>query len=97
MDGDTSNSREDIELIIYTDPFCTSCHIFSMNKKAGSRNPLNPKAPFKWVFMDLIPSIAPERLKSDTTFSNFLLIVDVYSNITKLYDMEKNSTEEVMD
>ena len=47
--------------------------------------------------MGIITSTAPKRLTSDTTFSNFLLIVDVYSNITKLYDMEKNSTEEVMD
>ena len=68
-----------------------------MNKKARSKIPLKPKAPFKWVFMDIIPSTAPESLTSDITFSNYLLIVDVYSNITKLYGMEKITTEEVMD
>ena len=52
-----------------------------MNKNAGSNNPLNPKALFKWGFMDIIPSTAPRRLTSDTTFSNYLLIVDDYSKI----------------
>ena len=44
--GDTDNVWEDIELRIYPDPFCTSCHIYSMNKKATYKNPLRPKAPF---------------------------------------------------
>ena len=59
--------------------------------------PLMPKAPFKWVFMDIIPSTAPKSLTSDTDFSNYLLIVDAYSNIQKVYGMEKITTEEVMD
>ena len=37
------------------------------------------------------------RSGSDTTFSNYLLIVDAYSKIPKLYGMEKITTEEVMD
>ena len=49
-----------------------------MNKKARSQNPLKPKAPLKWVFMDIIPETAPKRLTSDTTFSNYFLIVDAY-------------------
>ena len=68
-----------------------------MNKKARSNIPLNPKAPFKWGFMDIIPSTAPKNLTSDTTFSNYLLIVDAYSKIPKLYGIEKITTEEVMD
>ena len=68
-----------------------------MNKKARSKITLNPKAPFKWVFMDIIPSTAPKSLTSDTNFSNYLLIVDAYSKIPKLYGMEKITTEEVMD
>ena len=68
-----------------------------MNKKARSKIPLNPKSPFKWVFMDIIPSTAPKSLTSDTTFSNYLLIVDAYSKIPKLYGMDKITTEEVMD
>ena len=67
-----------------------------MNKKARSKNPLKPKAPFKWVFMDVIPSTASKILTSETNFSNFLLIVDVYSKIPKLNGMEKITTEEVM-
>ena len=68
-----------------------------MNKKAGSKNPLNPKSPFKWVFMDIILSTARQRLTSDTTFSNYILTVDAYSKIPKLYGTEKTSKEEGMD
>ena len=56
MYGDTANFWEDIELRIDPEPLCTSYHISSMNKKATSNNPLKPKAPVKWVFMDIIPS-----------------------------------------
>ena len=47
--------------------------------------------------MDIIPSTEPKSLTSDTNFSNYLLIVDSYSKIPKLYGMEKIKTEEVMD
>ena len=47
--GDTANVWEDAELKIDPDPFCTSCKISSMNKKARSKLPLKAKAPFKWV------------------------------------------------
>ena len=47
--------------------------------------------------MDIVPSTAPKSLTSDTTFSNHLLIIDAYSNIPKLYGMEKITTEKVMD
>ena len=49
ISGDTSNVWEEVELRIDPDPFCTSCKISSMNKKARSKIPLKPKAPFKWV------------------------------------------------
>ena len=68
-----------------------------MNKNARAKITLKPKAPFKWVFMDIVPSTAPKSLTSETTFSNFILIVDAYSNIPKLYGMEKITTKEVMD
>ena len=45
--GDTANVWEDVELKIFPEPFCTSCKISSMNKKAKSKIPLKPKAPFK--------------------------------------------------
>ena len=95
LSGDSANVWEDIELRIYPDAFCTSCQISSMNKKAGSKIPLNPKAPFKWVFMYIIISTASKSLTSDTIFSNYLLIVDDYSNIPKLRGMEKSQQEKL--
>ena len=89
---DTANVWEDVELRLYPDPFCTSCQISSMNKKARSKNPLKQKAPFKWVFMNIIPSTAPKILTSDTSFSNYLLIFDAYSKIPKLYGMDNITT-----
>ena len=68
-----------------------------MNKKARSKIPLKTKAPFKWFFMNIVPSTAPKSLTSDTNFSNYLFIVDAYSKIPKFYGMEKITTEEVMD
>ena len=68
-----------------------------MNKKARSKLLLKPKAPFKWVFMDIIPATAPKSLTNDTNFQNYLLIVDAYYNIPKLYGMENITTAEVMD
>ena len=58
---------------------------------------MKSKATFKWVFMDTIPSTSPKSLTNDTTFSNYLLIVDAYSNIPKTYGMDNITTEEVMD
>ena len=95
--GDNANVWEDIELRIDPDNFFTSCQISSMNKKARSKIPLKPKSPFKWVFMDIISSTAPKSLTSDTTFSNYILIVDAYSKIPKIYGINKITTEEVMD
>ena len=62
MDGYTENIWKDIELSIDLDPFCKSRHISSMNKKDVSKNPLKPKARFKWVFMNIIPATAPKSL-----------------------------------
>ena len=95
--GDTANVWEDKQPRIDPDPFCTSCQISSMNKKARSKIPMKPKEPFKWVFMDIIPLTAPKSLTRDKTFSNYILIVDAYSKIPKLYGMEKITTQEVMD
>ena len=47
--GDNANVSEDVEPRIDPDHFCTSCQIYSMNKKDRSKIPLKPKAPFKWV------------------------------------------------
>ena len=48
-------------------------------------------------FMYIIPETPPNVLKSETTFSNYLLIVDAYSKSPKLYGMEIITTKEVMD
>ena len=42
-------------------------------------------------------SNTPKKLTSETTFSNYHLIVDIYSKIPKLYGKEIITTEEVMD
>ena len=42
--------------------------------------------------MDIIPATAPKSFTSDTTFSKYILIVDAYSKIPKLYGMDKIST-----
>ena len=68
-----------------------------MNKKARSKLSLKPKAPFKWVLMDIIPATTSKSLTNDTNFKNCLLIFDAYSNIPKLYGVENITTEEVME
>ena len=69
---DTANVWEYVELRIDPYPFRTSCQKISINKNDRSKNPLKPKAPFKWVFMDIVPSTAPRSLTSDTKFSIYL-------------------------
>ena len=96
MDGYTVNVWQDNKLRIDPDPFCTPCQIYSINKKDRSKNLLKSKTHFKWVFMEIIPETSPKRLTSETTFSNYLLIVYAYSKIPKLYGMERIATEEVM-
>ena len=71
--GDTANIWQDIELRVYPDPFCTSCQISTINKKPRSKSLSNPKTPFKWLFMGIIPSISPKSFIKDTTFDKLLL------------------------
>ena len=47
--------------------------------------------------MGIIPSTATKSLTSDTTLSNYCLIVDAYSKIPNIYGAENITTEEVMD
>ena len=89
---DTAHVWEDLDLIIDPEPFCTSCQISPMKKKARSKIPLKPKAPLTWVYMDIVTSTAPKSLTGDINFSNYSLIVDTYSKISKLYGMEKITT-----
>ena len=47
--------------------------------------------------MDIIPATSSKILTKDNNFFHYLLIVDAYSNITKLYRKENITTDEVMD
>ena len=94
MDGDTANVWQEIEIRVDTDPFCTSCQISTINKNPISKTPLNPKTPIKWVFMDIIPYIYTKILTKDTTLYNYLLILDAYSILPKIYGMEKITNED---
>ena len=78
MAGDTAIFWDYIDLRIYPYPFCTSCQIYFMNKKVGSKRTLKSKAHFKWVFMNIIQATAPNFLTSETNFSTYLLTVDAY-------------------
>ena len=91
--GDTENIWKDIELRVDPDPFCTSCKISTINKKSILNKPLKPKTTFKWVFMDIITDISSKISTKDTTFANYLLTVDDYYIITKLYGIENVTTE----
>ena len=93
----TANVWQNIELRVDPYKFFTSCHISTINKKDRSKAPLKYKTTFKWVFMDITPATSFKSLTKDTTFSKYLLIVDAYSNIPKLYGIEITTTEEVMD
>ena len=91
------NVWQDIWIRVFPDPFCTSCQISTINKKPGSKSPLKTNTPFKWVFMDIISAKYSKSLTKYTTFDNYILIVDAYSKIPKLYGIENIITEEVID
>ena len=97
MSGYNELFWQDIDIRVDPDPFCTSCQISTFSKKPRSKTPLNPNTPFKSVFMDSIPAMYSKILTKDTTFYNYILIVDTYSKLIKLYVMEKINIEELMD
>ena len=47
--------------------------------------------------MGIIPATYSTSLTKDTNFANYLLIVDDYSKMTKVYKIENITNEEVMD
>ena len=51
----------------------------------------------KYKFITIIQAIYSNSLTKYTTFDNYLIIMDDYSNTTKLYGMENITTEEVID
>ena len=97
LDGYIAHFWQDVEPRVDPDLFFTSCQISTINKKAISKTSLKSKTPFKWVFMDIIPAISSKISTKDNTFSNYLLIVDAYSRIPKLYVMKNTTTEAVIE
>ena len=91
LDEDTVNVSKYIELRVDTEPFCTPCQISTINEKDISNTPL------KWVFIYIISATSSKISTKDTTFYNYLLIMDAYSKIPKLYGMDNITTEEVME
>ena len=85
MSGDTEKFWQDIGIRIYPDPFFASCKISTINKNSGSNSYVNPNTSFKWVSIEIIAATPFKSPTKYTTFSNYLLIVDDYSNIPKLY------------
>ena len=95
--GYTEVFWQEIQLRVYPEPFCTPYQIFTINKNYISKKPLNLKIPSKWAFMDIVPAIYSKSLTKDTTFSKYILIVNAYHKIPKLYEMENITTEESVD
>ena len=48
------------------------------------------------MLMDIIPDTYSNSLTKDTTFVNYLLILDAYYRFSKLYGMVNITTEEFM-
>ena len=44
-----------------------------------------------------IPEISSKSLRKDTTFDNYILIMDAYSKLPRVYWMESITTEKVME
>ena len=47
--------------------------------------------------MGIVPATSSKSLTKQTNFANYLLILNAYYNIPKLYGMKNITTEEVMD
>ena len=94
---DNANFWQEIDLRVDPDPLFPSSQISTINKNARSKTPLKANTPFKRLLVDIISATSSKTLTKYTTFYNNLLIVDAYSNITKLYIMENITTDEVME
>ena len=95
--GDTENVWQVIEPRVDPYPLYTSYQISTINKKYRPNTPMKTRTIFKWVFMNIIPAIYSKSLTKYTAFDYYLLILDAYSKVTKLYGMENITTEEVME
>ena len=75
MAGNTVIFFKYIELRIYPDPFCTSCQIYSTNKRLVPKTHLNQRHLLN-DFIEIIPEMYSKRLTSETKFSGYLLVAD---------------------
>ena len=87
---------QETELRVYPELFCTPCQISSINKRDRSKL-LKSKAPFKWFLMDIISATSPNVLTDETTLSKYILTLEAYSKMPKLYSTERITSEGVMD
>ena len=69
----------------------------SNGKKGKIQECIKAEGTFQVGFMDIIPETAPKCLTSETTLSNYILNIDAYSKIPKLYGMDRITTEEGME
>ena len=87
LDWDSANFWQYIQLMVDPDTLYTLCKLSTINRKSRSNTSLKSKTPFKQVLMDIIPATTSKSLTKYTTFDNYPLIVDTYSNIKKLHGM----------
>ena len=83
LSGYNANIWQDVEIKVDPDPFYTSYQISMINKKARSKIPSKSKKPSKWLFMDITPGTTSKTLTKDTTYSNYIFIVNAYFRILK--------------
>ena len=58
---------------------------------------MGAEKPLARVFMDIIPAPQKSSFDPDCDFSHYLLIVDTYSRMPRLYELNEINTEAVMD
>ena len=78
MDEYTEKVWQDIDLRVDTATLCTSCHISAINKQDRSKTLLKANTYFKRVLMDIIPDTSFKSFTKETTFDNYLFIVEAY-------------------
>ena len=88
----------DVEVKLSPDPFCTSYNkIAIITKRNRSKVPMGAENPLVRVFMDIIPAPHKSSFDPDCDLSNYLLIDNTYSRMSRLYGLNEIHSEAVMD
>ena len=95
--ADTADMWKNVEVKLSPDLFCTSCKIATITKRNQSKVPIGVEKPLATVFMDIIPAPHKSSFDPDCDFSHYLLIVDTYSRIPRLYGLNDLNTEAVVE